>query len=184
MRKRFARNPYTVTNVRDVLECDSLDVQAYTKYNDNYTYILSAINLFSKFLFLFPVKTKSGLAFTTAFLSIFDDDPKNLRGGPYEYARIRARNFLIKIFRTCYGTRPFSFRCLGIPTGNVVSWNLRIARFVTDYTNISRIKTLSDISTFCRKVSGPIMARLTRRQVWRPREWRCAVTVGVQELIE
>jgi len=26
VRKSLARNPYTVTNVRDVLECDSLDV--------------------------------------------------------------------------------------------------------------------------------------------------------------
>jgi len=34
-RKRFARNPYTVSNVRDVWECDLLDVQAYAKYNLN-----------------------------------------------------------------------------------------------------------------------------------------------------
>jgi len=33
VRKRFARNPYTVTNVGDVWECDLLDVQSYAKYN-------------------------------------------------------------------------------------------------------------------------------------------------------
>ena len=38
VRMRFARNPYTVTNVVDVWECDLLDVQAYGKYNDNYRY--------------------------------------------------------------------------------------------------------------------------------------------------
>ena len=32
VRKRFARNSYTVTNVTDVWECDLLDVQAYAKY--------------------------------------------------------------------------------------------------------------------------------------------------------
>jgi len=31
VRKRFARNPYTVTNVMNVWECDLLDVQAYAK---------------------------------------------------------------------------------------------------------------------------------------------------------
>jgi len=75
-RKHFARNPFTVTNVMVVWECDLLDVQSYAKYNDNYKYILSVIDVFSKFLFLVPVKTKSGPSFTTAFLSIFDDDPK------------------------------------------------------------------------------------------------------------
>ena len=31
VRKLFARNPYTVTNVRDKRECDLLDVQSYAK---------------------------------------------------------------------------------------------------------------------------------------------------------
>jgi len=75
-KKRFAWNPYTVTNVMDVWECNLLDVQAYAKYNDNYKYILSVIDIFSKFLFLVSVKTKSSPAVTRAFLSIFDDDPK------------------------------------------------------------------------------------------------------------
>ena len=50
VRKLFARNPYTVTNVGDVRECDLLDVQSYAKYNDNYRYILSVIDVFSKSL--------------------------------------------------------------------------------------------------------------------------------------
>jgi len=74
--KRFARNPYTVTNVMDVWECDLLDVQSYAKYNDNFRYILLVIDVFSKFLYLIPVKTKSGPAVTAAFRSIFDDKPK------------------------------------------------------------------------------------------------------------
>ena len=41
VRKRFARNPYTVTNVMEVWECDLLDVQAYAKYKFNFKYILS-----------------------------------------------------------------------------------------------------------------------------------------------
>jgi len=60
----------------EVWECDLLDVQAYEKYNDNYKYILCVIDVFSKFLFLVPVKTKSGTEVTTMFLSIFNDDAK------------------------------------------------------------------------------------------------------------
>jgi len=76
VRKRFARNPYTVTNVMDVWECYLLDVQSYAKYNDNFKYILAVTDVFSKFLYLIAVKTKSGPAVTAAFRSIFDDKPK------------------------------------------------------------------------------------------------------------
>jgi len=41
VRKRLARNPYTVTNVGDVWECDLLDVESYAKYNDNFRYIVA-----------------------------------------------------------------------------------------------------------------------------------------------
>ena len=34
VRKRFARNPYSVNNVMDVWECDLLDVHPLTKYSD------------------------------------------------------------------------------------------------------------------------------------------------------
>jgi len=49
VRNCFARNPYTVTNVVNVWECDLLDVQSYAKYNDSIRYILSVIDVFSKF---------------------------------------------------------------------------------------------------------------------------------------
>ena len=45
VRKCFARNPYTVSNGMNEWECD---VQAYAKYNDNYRYIVSVIDVFSK----------------------------------------------------------------------------------------------------------------------------------------
>ena len=40
---RFPRNPYTVTNVMDVWECDLMDMQSLSKYNDKYKYLLSVI---------------------------------------------------------------------------------------------------------------------------------------------
>jgi len=55
---------------------------SYTKYNDNFRYILSVIDVFSKFLYLIPVKTKSGPAVTAAFRYIFDDKPKLLSRRP------------------------------------------------------------------------------------------------------
>ena len=72
VRKRFARNSFTVNNVMDVSESDLLDVEAYAKYKDNYRYILSVIDVFSKFLYMIAIKTKSGPSVASAFRSIFD----------------------------------------------------------------------------------------------------------------
>jgi len=116
VRKHFARNPYTVTNVMDVWECDLLDVQAYAKYNENYKYIISVLDVFSKFLFLVPMKTRSGPELNTAFLSILTMTRKNLCGDLYGYAGIRAKNFSIKTLRTCYAMGAFIFRCAGTQT--------------------------------------------------------------------
>jgi len=33
-RRRFLRNTYTVTNLMEVWECDTLDMQSLSKYND------------------------------------------------------------------------------------------------------------------------------------------------------
>jgi transposase InsO family protein len=71
--KRFPRNPYTVTNVWDVFECDLADLRDYARYNDNHRYILTVIDAFSKYLHLVPVKRKSGPSITSAFRSILAD---------------------------------------------------------------------------------------------------------------
>jgi transposase InsO family protein len=54
----------------DVWECDLVDVQALSKHNDNFKYILSVIDVFSEFLYMIPLKSMTGTAVTTAFQSI------------------------------------------------------------------------------------------------------------------
>ena len=48
LRRRFPRNPYTVNNL-DVWVADLVDVQEFSKFNDNYKYLLTVIDVFSKF---------------------------------------------------------------------------------------------------------------------------------------
>jgi len=123
------------------------------------------IDVFTKYLHMTSIKKRSGPSVASAFLSIFAD-PKS------QYALIRGSNFLINIFRTCFGTRAVasSFRCFGTPTINVRSWNECIARFAVDSTNILHIKIHRDKSMFCRNLSRPTMTRFTRRLASRPRE--------------
>jgi len=81
VRKRFARNHYSVNNVMDVWECDLVEVRALGKFNDRCVYILSPIDVFSKFLHLVHLRSKTGNAVATAFHSIFKD-PRYVRRRP------------------------------------------------------------------------------------------------------
>jgi len=62
----------------DVWECDLVDFRALGKFNDRYVYILSAIDVFSKFLHMVPVMSKNGTAVSSAFPSI-SNDPSYVR---------------------------------------------------------------------------------------------------------
>jgi len=72
VRKRIHRNPDTV-NITDVWECDLVDVQGLSKYNDGVKYLLTVIDVFFKFLHIIPLLSKTGKAVTTAFQSMFKD---------------------------------------------------------------------------------------------------------------
>ena len=98
MRKRFARNPCTVTNVLDGWECDLLDVQAYAKYNDKYGYILSVIDVFLKYLHIIAFKTKSVPSVASAFRSIFNDS-KYFTRRPIWVRTDKGKEFLNKHFQ-------------------------------------------------------------------------------------
>jgi len=60
VRKRFPRNPYTVTNIDDVWEIDILDLSSLKKYNNNHRYLLQVIDVFSKYLHSIPLRKKTG----------------------------------------------------------------------------------------------------------------------------
>ena len=115
VRKRFARNPYTLTNVGDVWECDLWDVQSYAKYKDIYRYILSVIDVFSKFLYLNPVKTSGGPAVTAAFRSIFDDKPKLKTRRPVWVRTDKGTEFLNKAFQDMLRDEGIKFQVCSKP---------------------------------------------------------------------
>ena len=79
----------------------------------NYRFIVSVIDVFSKYLHKIPLNTKSGPSVASAFRSIFDD-PKYSIGLRTIWALTdKGKEFLIIIFRTYYRARAgsFSFKC-------------------------------------------------------------------------
>ena len=71
VRKRFPRNPYTVTNIDDVWEIDLADLSSLSKYNDKYKYLLNVIDIFSRYAWSIPLKDKTGTSITSALKSLF-----------------------------------------------------------------------------------------------------------------
>ena len=90
------RNPYTVSNLMDVCEGYLFDMQSLAKYNDMHRYILSVIDIFSKYLHLVPVKTKSRQSISSAFRSLFHDDDSRL---PVLLRTDKGKEFLNKHFQ-------------------------------------------------------------------------------------
>ena len=57
----------------EVWDSDLLDVKNISKFNDNYKYLLTMIDVFSKFLHVVPLKSNTGPTVTSAFQSTFTD---------------------------------------------------------------------------------------------------------------
>ena len=54
------------------------DMQSLSKYNKGIKYLLYAIDLFSKYAWVIPIKNKKGITITNAFQNILDDSDRKL----------------------------------------------------------------------------------------------------------
>jgi transposase InsO family protein len=80
----------------DLWECDLMDIQNLGTYNDKYKYLLSVIDVFSKFLHIVPLRSKTGTAIASAFRSMF---AKYSRRRPIWVRTHRGKEFLNRSFQ-------------------------------------------------------------------------------------
>jgi transposase InsO family protein len=99
--KQFPRNLYSVNNINDLWECDLVDVRSLSKYNDSVKYLLTVIDVFSKFLHIIPLLSKTGTAVAKAFQSIFKDPKysKPVRRRPIWVRTDRGKEFTNRSFQ-------------------------------------------------------------------------------------
>ena len=50
-----------------------VDVQSFSKHNDKYRYLLTVTDVFTKYIHVVPLHSKTGTAVASAFQSIFND---------------------------------------------------------------------------------------------------------------
>ena len=73
-RKRFTRNPYIVFGPYELWQADLNDMRGLSEYNDGTNYLLTVIDVFSKYLYVRVLKRKEGAEVATAFQSIFKEN--------------------------------------------------------------------------------------------------------------
>jgi hypothetical protein len=95
LRKKFPRNPYTVSNLMEVWECDLIIVTNLARYNDSYRYIRSAIDVFSKYFHLVTLNSKTGRLLPRRLVrsSLMLDIQSHLRADLLPYKRTSVVSF-------------------------------------------------------------------------------------------
>ena len=80
IRRKFKRNRYLVTNINDLFQADLIDMRKLASYNDGVKYLLTVIDVFSKFAYVIPLYSKSGSDVAAAFEEIFTEQiPGNVQ---------------------------------------------------------------------------------------------------------
>ena len=72
--KKFTRNKIIVSGIDDTFQADLIDVSSIKEFNDDNRFILSCIDVFSKYAWAIPIKSKTAKDVLEAFKEIFKDN--------------------------------------------------------------------------------------------------------------
>ena len=70
---KFERKKVIVNHIDEIHSCDLVDMQKYSRVNKRYKYIFTCIDIFSKYAWSFPLKTKTIKEIKSCFQKIFKE---------------------------------------------------------------------------------------------------------------
>ena len=94
VRYNFPRNRVIVTGIDDQWQADLVDISSLARFNKGYKFLLTCIDVFSKFAWVVPLKNKSGETLVNGFQSMLD-----LGRSPEKLQTDKELNFSIVIFK-------------------------------------------------------------------------------------
>lgn len=71
-RRNFKRRKVLIKGLNDLLQIDLIEMIPYAKFNKGYKYIFIAINVFSKYVFTHPLKSKTGKEVSLAIEKVLE----------------------------------------------------------------------------------------------------------------
>ena len=79
-RKNYTRRKIIVNHIDEIFAADLVEMQKFAKLNKEYRYLLTCIDIFSKYSWVIPLKEKKGITIKNALQRIFKQrKPKFLR---------------------------------------------------------------------------------------------------------
>ena len=106
-RRRYKRSRVIVSGINAQFQADLADVQNLSRYNKGYKYLLTCIDVFSKYAWTVPLKTKTGQELVKAFQTILSSGRK-----PNKLQTDQGKEFVTNIFRNFYVIKTFIFLLL------------------------------------------------------------------------
>ena len=139
---RSQRSRVIVPGINAQFQADLVDLQNLSRYNKGYKYLLTCIDIFSKYAFVLPLKTKQGQELVQAFQKILSTGRK-----PTKLQTDQGTEFLNRVFQKFLRDNNIDF--FTVNSGLKASVVERLTEHLrTRCTNISRPKTLSPISMY------------------------------------
>ena len=71
-RKNYPRRKIIVNHIDEIFAADLVEMQKFAKLNRGYRYLLTCIDIFSKFAWVIPLKDKKGITIKSALQKIFN----------------------------------------------------------------------------------------------------------------
>ena len=94
VRNNFPRNRVIVTEFDGQWQADLVDISSLARFNKGYKFLLTCIDVLSKFAWIVPLKNKTGESLINGFQSILD-----LGRSPEKLQTDKGTNFSIVIFK-------------------------------------------------------------------------------------
>ena len=73
VRKKFDRRRDNVNGIDEIWAADLIDMQEFSKHNNGIKYLINVIDIFSKFVWIVPLKRKTGQEVANAFSRILKE---------------------------------------------------------------------------------------------------------------
>ena len=143
-RKNFIRNRIVVFKIDEEWEADLVEMQEFAKENNGYRYILTIIDVFSKYAWVKPIKNKTGKLVSEAFAEVFNErKPDSLRTDKgKEFMNSELQNLLKKNHVRYYTAKNPEIKCAVIERFNR-TFKSRMFKY---FTSVGKRKWIDQLS--------------------------------------
>ncbi|XP_077260479.1 uncharacterized protein LOC143896450 [Temnothorax americanus] len=154
-RKNFPRRRVVVRGYDDLWQADVVEMRPYSRQNAGNNYILTVIDVLSKYAWAIPLKTKSGKEVATTLRKIFREDarcPENLqtdKGKEFYNADVRKIAAPAR-FRVDDPVRVSKFKTI-FEKGYTPNWTTEIFR-------IARVQRTNPVTYLLKDIRGEAIA--------------------------